>query len=1071
MLIEVRTLDKNSNPLKVTKGDTLPIQHTVEPNTRVEIYMDGQKQNGQSAAGAPSKKLTKVGKNLVLSEEDKPLVELVNFYGEAGVTLVGDNWSAEDTQLTAVPEGLAFQEAAPQQVGALVAAGPSTLTWVLGGVAAVGLGGGGGGGGSTTTTTSTTPSASTTIAAALAVIKDYSGSNTVPTLSHYKAAGVTGVTDGNLSAINSAISPLVSGVTDTTVKVQAVVDAYKAVLAAADQTDNNATNLTQAQYVTLGVEGVDTPEAKNLLGDVIDIKSNSDVDTIKKLQDLADEVAAVMKTAKGDTSAPVTQTQLAALGITKVTADNIGVIQALIERTKDDGSEVDTLGELQGIVDKLIEGMGVIKVYDTDGKTTVPTLSHYKAAGVTGVSDGSEGGNNNLGAVNSAIALLSEDVTNTTAKVQAVVDAYKAVLAAADGTGNNATKPSQAQYATLGVKGVDTTEAKNLLGDVIDTKSNDDVNTVDQLQSLANQVAAVMKTAKGDTSASVTEAQLTAWGITQVNADNIKAIQAAIEITKDDGSEVDTLSELQGIVNTIVASKVKIQTYGTGTPLADVPTRIDYSNIGVTGVTDGTNGNLNAINSSIDYLGESDTNTSAKVQNVVDAYKAIFDNANGKDNSKDTTPAFTPPTAKQYADIGISFSGLKDEQVKARVALLGSAIDVKSMGGVDTLDKVKNLADTVDKLMKHAADTSQTFTLNELTNLGITGLTAKNMVGMLTKLFESDNGGTGIDTLRELQDMVDTKAPVFKTTSNKYTVDTNGRFVAHMSENDSTFVMPILTDADANNKYTFTLSTDDGKWFKFTDYSEVVFRTTPDWEYPDDGEKNNSYHFEVTAEDSAGNITKQLYSVFVDNVTDDFDIRSADGQYLGKLIAAKAVEGKLYYFWDKNGNGVADIDDATTMDNLATIFKYNSDGVLNKNNGGYITEEFRFATLSGYKVALPTTGRPSDWDFNLNKGIGTDFDLLGANSPNKVASSKYNDLMAIWDAYNGSSTGTGLKSNPPGWMSGLYWNAEAKTLMQEGDSHGLIDFTDGSLTSARNLFGDKTQSGFSERIYAVFEVL
>ena len=56
-------------------------------------------------------------------------------------------------------------------------------------------------------------------------------------------------------------------------------------------------------------------------------------------------------------------------------------------------------------------------------------------------------------------------------------------------------------------------------------------------------------------------------------------------------------------------------------------------------------------------------------------------------------------------------------------------------------------------------------------------------------------------------------------------------------------------------------------------------------------------------------------------------------------------------------------------------------------------------------------------------------------------------------------------------MSGLYWNAEAKTLMQEGDSHGLIDFTDGSLTSARNLFGDKTQSGFSERIYAVFEVL
>jgi hypothetical protein len=40
--------------------------------------------------------------------------------------------------------------------------------------------------------------------------------------------------------------------------------------------------------------------------------------------------------------------------------------------------------------------------------------------------------------------------------VQALVNAYNKVLAAADGKDNDAAKPTQADYALLGITGVDT---------------------------------------------------------------------------------------------------------------------------------------------------------------------------------------------------------------------------------------------------------------------------------------------------------------------------------------------------------------------------------------------------------------------------------------------------------------------------------------------------------------------------------------------------------------------------------------------------------------------------------------
>jgi len=141
-------------------------------------------------------------------------------------------------------------------------------------------------------------------------------------LQTYADAGVGGVEAGNLDAVNSAVALLDSAATDTRAEVQAVVDAYLAVLNAADGADDNDAKPTQSQLATLGITGVDSPAEASLLGDVIDEKTAADVDRVAELQALADAVSAVMSGAAGGPGPALEQLQ--ALGVTGVTADNLG---------------------------------------------------------------------------------------------------------------------------------------------------------------------------------------------------------------------------------------------------------------------------------------------------------------------------------------------------------------------------------------------------------------------------------------------------------------------------------------------------------------------------------------------------------------------------------------------------------------------------------------------------------------------------------------------------------------------------------------------------------------------------
>jgi len=301
---------------------------------------------------------------------------------------------------------------------------------------------------------------------------------------------------------------------------------------------------------------------------VIDAAATTAVDEVSEVQALADAVQNVMDGAAGTADTP-TKADLEALGITGVTDDNLAAIQQAVAGTDDDGSGVDDLTELQSLVDDAVTaataGIDAIKLAadENDAVSDNLALSHFTDAGVTGVS--------NLGAIQSALdsTLVDGTAVNSSAKIQAVVDSYNTILAAADGTADNtATDPSSADYTAIGVTGVDDAEEASLLGDVIDAAATTAVDEVSEVQALADAVQNVMDGAAGDASKPSQE-ELEALGITGVSSDIIAAIQAAIGATSPSGSGVDSLEKLQLLVNELapVVTNVSIDADGTGDTL------------------------------------------------------------------------------------------------------------------------------------------------------------------------------------------------------------------------------------------------------------------------------------------------------------------------------------------------------------------------------------------------------------------------------------------------------------------------------------------------------------------------
>ena len=287
-------------------------------------------------------------------------------------------------------------------------------------------------------------------------------------------------------------------------------------------------------------------------------------------------------------------------------------------------------------------------------------------------------------------------------------------------------------------------------------------------------------------------------------------------------------------------------------------------------------------------------------------------------------------------------------------------------------------------------------------SLSLNGGTLKDAAGnnaAITHVIVADN----------VDYMVDTAAPAFSSGA-----------TASVAENTATSVTVYDATADGDSGVTYTLSGTDNALFNIdAGTGAVTFIASPDYETPADAGGNNIYDFTVTATDAAGNATDQAVALTVTNVGEAGDA-VIDLGTSGKLINGVQVEGNWYYYWDRSGDGTNGVVDRTTHDVLDGLFTQDIAGIANP--GIDTTDTYRYATLNGVHLALPTANGGTAYPNGINANQpGTAYTDAGATSNGTTSS--YNELLAIWDAYNGTGTGTNINGTPSGWQAYGYWSA------------------------------------------------
>ena len=304
-------------------------------------------------------------------------------------------------------------------------------------------------------------------------------------------------------------------------------------------------------------------------------------------------------------------------------------------------------------------------------------------------------------------------------------------------------------------------------------------------------------------------------------------------------------------------------------------------------------------------------------------------------------------------------------------------------------------------------------------------------VGGIALAAGGGGGGGGGDSAPPV--VPDTTAPVFTSAA-----------TASIAENTATSTTVYDATADGDVGVSYSLSGTDSALFNINaSTGAVTFIASPDFEAPGDDGANNIYDFTVTvtATDGSGNTADQAVALTVTDVVGDAGDAMIDLGADGKLIAPVKVEGNWYYYWDRSGDGSNANSgslngglDYTTHDVLDGIFNQDINGTVG--GAGNTTDIYRYATLNGVHLALPTANGGMAYPSGINAyQPGTAYTDAGATSNGTTGT--YDELLAIWDAYNGTSTGTNIDGTPSGWQASSYWSA---TPSASGHADVTLDF-------------------------------
>lgn len=394
--------------------------------------------------------------------------------------------------------------------------------------------------------------------------------------------------------------------------------------------------------------------------------------------------------------------------------------------------------------------LATIRANAQNNTATLSALSAnlYTAAGVTSVKDGDF-----LTAYNSALdsAKVNGAAVNTTAKLQAVVNAYNDIITLSGGfAGVPLPTPTAEQFAAIGVTGVAAnSNALHLLDDSIRGVGSTKVDTVAEVQAMATAASHIMAAAGGNAAqaAALTLNDFTNLGIKGVTAANLAQVQNIIHNVASDvelGHKFDVQAQIDAHLGiSAEAALTVLRTAATYDTASAITTGADvYATAGVHGVD---SSNLAAVNSTLNSTAIStmDILRSSDVQGIVDAYSAILQSADGV--AGNTTAALT---AAQYAKVGVTgLSGSASDG--SALHLLNDTLDGLRATTVDTVPELQAVANAANHVIA-AVGTNGDVTLQDLKLLGITGVNASNLSAVLYGLHHTTTA-TAVDTHVELQ--------------------------------------------------------------------------------------------------------------------------------------------------------------------------------------------------------------------------------------------------------------------------------------------------------------------------------
>ena len=579
-------------------------------------------------------------------------------------------------------------------------------------------------------------------AEAIKVITDYNGSNQAPLLADYVEGQVSSVSSATLATVNSFFADLSVTQSNTVEKVQAVVDAINDLQAAADSSANSSGLVSNNDLIALGISS-QSNEVMNLFNQSLDGKSFGSVDSIAEVAALVNAVGLVVG-AQANPSQSANVAQFDLIGVTGITTSNLAFVTQQLANYPP--TQLDSLAELQSVVNSAIaefDRIAAVTLISTfNGSNTAPTRLDFATAGIVNVTDG------NLSMVNSFIAQLSVDESNTAAEIQATVNAVNKIRSGVSANLQSSAALTQADFAALDIAAGSNLNFRTLFNDVASTKTTAELDTFAELNAIARIIEGLLSVAAGGTTSPALSANdLSSLGVTGVNSGNLADVLNKLSQSADDGSGLNIIAKLQQLATSAAnqaaadAAQAIIQAYdGTNT----VPSTTDYAAIGVFGVD---SSNLAQINQIVAQALEIETNSFAKIQAIVDGVTKLDALADG------TAGTGLSLTVVELNQLGVNGRSL----AAAELTLLNSLLDRMYLIQVDTPTELQAAIDSVVKIIVIASGGSSTsaLTSQDFAAIGFSQVTDDHVMMVSVRIRESADDGSGVDSYSELKAMVD----------------------------------------------------------------------------------------------------------------------------------------------------------------------------------------------------------------------------------------------------------------------------------------------------------------------------